>query len=308
MPSEAKEGFRVFRYTVGVGKHAKEIMMNTRGEMLDFLLSDDALMVYSNSQQILAMANLFNININIFTYGGGEERWTEVCPDPDMVQTAEIQFGKWVPDMALYHSENSHFDLLVKDDSRLALLSLLAGTMGEKDDSNKLSPRKDVWEAVSNRKRKVNKAKVTEEEILAETETKQAETKCKDKEKEEELMAETESNDDDSKNLEEERVLFNAKHSGHKRTGPQEPAKSMSKSTNFIKCDQCDSELESEGLLNAHIESHHTACSSFKCEHFDAEFVVKSEFDKHLLDHSPPKHGGFGADQWNCNDCFFKQM
>ena len=51
-----------------------------------------------------------------------------------MSKHAELKFGKWVPDMALYHSEDTHFDLLVKDDSRLALLGLLAGSV--KDDLN----------------------------------------------------------------------------------------------------------------------------------------------------------------------------
>ena len=62
------------------------------------------------------MADLFNMNINIFTCGGGDKSWTEIKPDPEMAECAEIRFGKWVPDMALYHWEDNHFDLLVKDD------------------------------------------------------------------------------------------------------------------------------------------------------------------------------------------------
>ena len=89
--------------------------------MLDFLRSDDHMMVYSNSQQILAMANLFNINVNIFTF----DSLSVVLPDPVMSKHAEIKLGKSVPDMALYHNDESHFDLLVKDDRRLALLGLL---------------------------------------------------------------------------------------------------------------------------------------------------------------------------------------
>ena len=61
-----------YEETVGVGEHAKVIKKKTREEMLEFLRSDEALMVYSNSQQVLAMANLFNISI--FTYGGDEDR------------------------------------------------------------------------------------------------------------------------------------------------------------------------------------------------------------------------------------------
>ena len=64
--------------------------------MIEFLRSDEALMVYSNSQELLAIANMFNINISIFTYGGAEERWDEVKPDPAFVARAELHKGKEV--------------------------------------------------------------------------------------------------------------------------------------------------------------------------------------------------------------------
>ena len=57
-----------------------------------------------------------------------------------MAASAEIKFGKWAPDMFLYHSEDSHYDLLVSDDSRL-VSGLLA-----------VKPLSSEWETVSNRK------------------------------------------------------------------------------------------------------------------------------------------------------------
>ena len=65
--------------------------------MLDFLRSDDSLMVYSNTQELVAMANIYNININIFTYGESENRWTEISPDPMMVSGADVNLGKLIP-------------------------------------------------------------------------------------------------------------------------------------------------------------------------------------------------------------------
>ena len=91
-----------YRETVGVGETEKVVVKHTREEMLEFLRSDDALMVYSNTQELLAVANLFNININIFTYEGKEGIWIKICPDPEMAESAELRFGKWAPDMALY--------------------------------------------------------------------------------------------------------------------------------------------------------------------------------------------------------------
>ena len=140
--------------TVGVGAHSKTIVKNTREEMLRFLRGeedDDALMVYSNSQQLLAIANLFNIRINVFTYGGNQSRWSEICPDPEMAAKAEIRFGKWAPDMALYHSDNTHYDLLVKDDSRIALLGLLA--VEHFQDNKNVPDIDDKWKTVNNKKK-----------------------------------------------------------------------------------------------------------------------------------------------------------
>ena len=87
-----------FVETVGVGQQAKVVKKNTREEMLEFLYSDESMMVYNNSQMIHAMANLFNISIFTFTYGPGGEIWSVVSSDPQMAKNAEISFRKWLPD------------------------------------------------------------------------------------------------------------------------------------------------------------------------------------------------------------------
>ena len=119
---------------VGVGKNAKIVTKNTREELLEFLRSEDSLLVYSNFQELYATANLYNINISVFTYGGSEDHWKFITPDPRMVTDSVNIVGKHIPDMALYHNEDTHFDLLVKDNSRIAVLGLLAGAI---EDNNK---------------------------------------------------------------------------------------------------------------------------------------------------------------------------
>ena len=86
-----------------------------------------------SSQDILALCNLFNITIFVFTFGANQEgTWSEIHPDPDLVSDLEFKFGKPVPDMYLYNYDDSYYDLLVKDDSRIALLGLVAGSFPEK--------------------------------------------------------------------------------------------------------------------------------------------------------------------------------
>ena len=68
----------------GGGEESKE-------EMLEFLRSEESLLAYSNGQELLAVANLFNMNIHIFTNEGREGSWSGVGPDPDMSFAAELK-------------------------------------------------------------------------------------------------------------------------------------------------------------------------------------------------------------------------
>ena len=118
--------------TVGVGREARQVTCSTREELLNFLRSEDSLCAYSNSQELLAICNMLNIKIHIFTYciGGNEKSWSwkTVCRDPEMASYSDFAPGT-VPDMLLYNSDNCHYNLLVEDHSRLAVLGLVS--MGE---------------------------------------------------------------------------------------------------------------------------------------------------------------------------------
>ena len=264
--------------TVGVGEYAKVVEIDTEKEMIEFLKSDEALMVYSNSQELLAIANFFNMNISIFTYGGGEEMWNEVKPDPEFVADAEIKFGKWIPDMALYHSHEMHYDLLVKDDSRLALLGLLAGMSNDECVNNH---EIDDWEVVTNKKR--NKGCTNNED--------------------EKLLSDNKADNDDAKDFGEEITLLRGKNSGSRRTAPQECSQNVTKTKEVFPCNQCDYELESSGLLEAHMIIHQKSSINQSCESCDKEFANDSDLNEHMREEHVQNSR---ADEWNCNDCSFQ--
>ena len=108
---------------------------------------------------------LNHINIDIFTYGGGkDEYWSRIYPDPDMVAEIEAKLGKYIPDMALYHCHNTHYDLLFKDDSRLAVLGFVAGSVEEEHIEKVDEVRKEdnnSWVKVHHKKDKITE-KATE--------------------------------------------------------------------------------------------------------------------------------------------------
>ena len=263
-----------FKEIAGVGADSKVFKKKTEQEMIDFLRSDskDALAVYSNSHDVLAMANLFNIHIHIFTYKGNEDRWSHVSPDPIMSDKAEIKFGNWLPDMYLYHSDNSHYDLLVGEKSRLA--------QGFRDDNFESSE----WKTVGGRRQKSR----SEEEAL----------------QKEKLLIEDEQINDDMviEEATEELILKRGKSSGHRRTAPQSDAENVNNVTKFT-CKKCDLEFESQGLLDAHMNTHESNKPKFYCEPCDESFQKESDLKHHVkVTHERIQEQG----NWNCNDCSFQ--
>ena len=195
---------------------------------------------------------------------------------------AEIRFGKWAPDMALYHSDNTHYDLLVKDDSRIALLGLLAV---ESSKENKPAHAVDEeWISVS--KKKMKHGEVEVEKLLKDDHTDKNENHG------------DESNCD--KDLVEEIVLMKAKKNGFRRTGPQDTPTPSSKEPLTHKCMKCKFEFQSNGILEAHLKTHK---ESFICEICSQSFENKESVEEHILnDHSSKQT----EDQWNCDSCAFQ--
>ena len=96
-------------------------LCTTPQELKEFLRSDRALKVYSNMQELQAMSNIFNLPINVFTYGTRMEgnvsqvaEWMEeICPMKEAANLNEYSEGHFPP-LSLYHN-GDHFNLLVAD-------------------------------------------------------------------------------------------------------------------------------------------------------------------------------------------------
>ena len=311
-----------YRETIGVGKNSKVIVNNTKEEMISFLRSSESLLAYSNSQELVAASNLFNMNIHVFTYSGKEGYWSEISPDPEMSSSAEMSRGV-APDLYLYHNLDNHYDLLVKDDCRLAQMGLI----GKSLDTN--------WKTFE-------KTAVSSQEAQ------------KDGRNEEKLLIDDEVTEVDEKEVfEDEAYLYNNKNSGFRRTGPQTYAECVKNKHQAFKCSKCSCELESAGLLNAHIQEHmaekdlcdrcgetfsdsfqlkahaqeHEKNDGHECDICEKTFTSKSEVETHVKEHMIrknqcetceevfssesdlkshilSKHEHINIiDEWNCNDC-----
>ena len=104
-----------FVETIGVGNLSETVIISSDEQMIEFLRSDKSILLYSNAHDVFAMADYYNININIFSHRKTEEKteefWTKITPDPTMVKSQSKNFD----DMYLYHQMDAHYDLLVKE-------------------------------------------------------------------------------------------------------------------------------------------------------------------------------------------------
>ena len=111
------------------------------------LRSDNALSVYSNVQELQAMANIFNIPIDVVTHGSRVSEWRErILPMREATGLAEFREGHFP------HTNDTHFDFLVADSSRLISNGLLGRARDDKVDQVPANLQVQEWQTVSRRK------------------------------------------------------------------------------------------------------------------------------------------------------------
>ena len=117
-------------------------------------------------------------------------------------------------------------------------------------------------------------------------------------------MAENKKKTNDEELLVEEETLFNLKKSGFKRQTPQvQPESKLGKKE--YTCDKCNCNLESIGLLNAHMETHSESSPKYKCGKCDEVFGDRIRLRSHTkTEHK--ENTTFDIRQYTCEDCPFQ--
>ena len=258
--------------TVGTGKERWEVKVETKEEMLAFLRSDRSLKVFANSHDILALANDLNTNIEIFSYGIHEikERckWQQVQPDPAMESVAMFPKG-FIETLYLYHSDDNHYDLLVKDDHKLVTEGLTVTTIKV--------PEKVEFKNKTHQKQ-------SKKEILKSMNLEVFE---------------------DAEKLVTFKSLGHKRTSPQMESEPLEENKpNMTIKCNFsLGTMHCTAVLESKGIAEAHMKSHGVTKPNIYCDLCDEEFFN----EQGLWTHNKNEHDtSRDSKQWNCYDCGFE--
>ena len=234
------------------------------------------------------------MKIHIFTYGirGNSDNWgwNSIFPDPEMAQYSEFGQGT-VPDMLLYNSDSTHYDLLVKDNSRLAVLGLIS--ISEEKEAEKEVALKEVAQ-----KEAALKAVAQKEVAPKEVAHKEVAKEELDKEK-------PTSGVKGDRNEEQWKTVNNSRKKSVPRSknskapgGDLTSAPSKEKACDTNKCKECNFRADSVQQLNNHMRTHDETVIPYYCE------VCQEEFDSHTEynNHNKKKH----SKQWNCDDCDFQ--
>lgn len=107
-----------------------------------------------------------------------------------------------------------------------------------------------------------------------------------------------EYDDVDLEGLDDEVTLAKAKKRGHRRVDPSAQNESVPNEEKLFRCSwtNCKKQLESEGLLNAHMAEHRPR---IYCNDCDCKFTCEADLKFHRSVNHEEK-------EWNCDSCSFQ--
>ena len=112
---------------LGTGAQSYHVNIETYEGLREFLRYEKSLYLFASSEIDTAVcANMLNLNIWTFTYNrpeGQEPVWNVTSPNQDILLYSNYNHRSAI-DIALYHADNSHYDLLVRPNSELAIAAI----------------------------------------------------------------------------------------------------------------------------------------------------------------------------------------
>ena len=79
------------------------------------------LIIFCVQIDLSAISSMLHVSVYVFTFGDRlpEPRWTLICPDDLLYDGDKVTTD--LPDIYLYHNDETHYDLIVDRDSALAV-------------------------------------------------------------------------------------------------------------------------------------------------------------------------------------------
>ena len=244
-----------FPYVRKVGVKGENVRFEIGEEenFQQFLKSKQSAYLWSDSEDLHVMANLYQMRIQVITTKGTQDTHPTVNwigPDEELSAHKMLPEGT-VKDMRLIHYDDCHYNLIISKDDDIALYGALSEYLASNREEEKL---------MEEHKEK-DENETLEEKTLIEEYKKSQDTIEKMKRRISYLEKELSEKSDELKEVIEtlenvnEFEIVQHKKNGYTRKGPQvESIKTFNK--NKYDCKMCNATLEAQESFNIHMKNH----------------------------------------------------
>ena len=254
--------------------------------------------MWTDSEDLGIIADMYQVKIKIITTKGeGDENPTVnwIVPDEEMKEYAELQ-NVDLGEMVLIHENDSHFNLIVSEDSELATIGSLSyrANIGPLTDANKKQENKeidkdskdaDLDKDINGIKTELKKTKERNKYIENEY------RKCK-----EELKSKTEEIEKLKIEVKDLKLVM--------KLGIKNQMNDVSMEI-INKDNECDFSQKSKHGVKTHSQTKHTDKHVFECEFCKESCETNEKLSLHITnEHS--SHLDEQEKEYNCNDCSFQ--
>ena len=275
-----------FPYERQVGVAGKTVRFDNSEEYLQYLRSNEAQLLWSDAEELIAIANLYQMDIRVITTKGPEDpepTMATIGPDED-VEIKEFAMLKpgVVPTMTLLHTIDSHFDLVIPKDARI-VKDMYGDNPYSKPESTELDTIKEEYENLKAVHTRCEKDIINLKDLVKELTSKIEAMNNKEK-----------PLDEENYEFQNAKNLFTKKQMGFQRIGPQFEANKKPDIVNY-RCTNCSKCFTTKNKLEVHKKTVHTNDEQNNCKNCAQSFKTKSELSKHMATHT--------NEQYDCNQC-----
>ena len=275
-----------FPYERQVGVAGKTVRFDNSEEYLQYLRSNEAHLLWPDAEELIAIANLYQMDIRVITTKGPEDpepTMATIGPDED-VEIKEFAMLKpgVVPTMTLLHTIDSHFDLVIPKDARI-VKDMYGDNPYSKPESTELDTIKEEYENLKAVHTRCEKDIIDLKDLVKELTSKIEAMNNKEK-----------PLDEENYEFQNAKNLFTKKQMGFQRIGPQFEANKKPDIVNY-RCTNCSKCFTTKNKLEVHKKTVHTNDEQNNCKNCAQSFKTKSELSKHMATHTNV--------QYDCNQC-----
>ena len=263
-----------FPYSRQVGVQGKVVHFNTMDEYLEYLTtSDDAVVLWTGFEELLAIANMFQMKIKVITISNNiVKKVSQIGPHPEFQGETNLTLPA-LKEMVVLHYDEAHFNLIISKDSVF---------------NTNLVNSELFKNTIKSLKNEIDEIKKSHSELLQaynekEKNVKQLEIKVKHCESNHKFVR-----NEGNLNKENKSQFKNSMENNidQKENKNEDLSEKLNRGKKY-------ESVKAEEIPNSKVN-----IKTFQCDICKKTFAKKSSMDEHTLTHDDG--------DWTCHDCLFQ--